>query len=51
MSNTNIQKVNYDLFASTFSDSRNNMRWDEIEYFLEKYNEYVDGLKIVDIGC
>ena len=30
--------VNYDNFAKTFSDSRKNMKWEEIEYFLEKYD-------------
>jgi hypothetical protein len=37
MSKDNIQKVNYDEFAQTFSQSRNDMKWEEIEYFLEKY--------------
>lgn len=51
MSNKNISKVDYDNFAQTFSASRNNMKWEEIEYFLEKYGEYIDGLKILDVGC
>ena len=51
MSNKNISKVDYDNFSQTFSASRNNMKWEEIEFFLEKYPEYIDGLKILDIGC
>jgi 2-polyprenyl-3-methyl-5-hydroxy-6-metoxy-1,4-benzoquinol methylase len=51
MSNEMIQKVNYDLFSETFSESRNNMKWEEIEYFLETYSEYIDEKKILDIGC
>ena len=51
MSNKNISKVDYDNFSQTFSTSRNNMKWEEIEFFLEKYPEYIDGLKILDIGC
>lgn len=51
MSNEMILKVNYDLFSETFSQSRNNMKWEEIEYFLETYSEYIDEKKILDIGC
>lgn len=51
MSNENIKKVNYDEFAFSFSQSRNNMKWDEIEYFLEKYWEEIDGKKMLDIWC
>lgn len=51
MSNENIKKVNYDQFAATFSESRNHMKWEEIEYFVEKYSEYIDEKKIIDIGC
>lgn len=51
MSNKNIKKVNYDEFAVTFSESRNHMRWEEIEYFLEKYGEYIDEKRIIDIWC
>lgn len=51
MSNENIKKVNYDEFAQTFSSSREWMKWEEIEYFLEKYSEYIDEKKILDIWC
>ena len=51
MSNENIKKVNYDQFAATFSESRNHMKWEEIEYFLEKYGEYIDEKRIIDIWC
>lgn len=51
MSNNNIQKVDYDNFSQTFSQSRNGMKWEEIEYFLEKYAEYIDEKKILDIWC
>lgn len=51
MSKDNIQKVNYDEFAGTFSQSRKDMKWEEIEYFLEKYSEEIDGKKILDIWC
>lgn len=46
-----MNKVNYDEFASTFSSSRNDMKWQEIEYFLEKYTEFIDEKKILDIWC
>jgi hypothetical protein len=44
-----MEKVNYDNFATTFSASRNNMKWEEIEYFLEKYSDFIDERKILDI--
>lgn len=46
-----MEKVNYDNFAGTFSSSRNGMKWEEIEYFFEKYAEFIDEKKILDIGC
>ena len=51
MSKENIKKVNYDEFAGTFSSSREWMKWEEIEYFLEKYWEFIDWKKILDIWC
>lgn len=39
---------NYDNFAHTFSESRKNMKWEEIEYFLTKYAPFAD---VLDIGC
>jgi len=50
MSN-NIEKINYDNFSNTFSASRNWMKWEEIEYFLEKYKDFIDEKKILDIWC
>jgi len=46
-----MEKVNYNNFAVTFSNSRNNMKWEEIEYFLEKYSNFIDRKKILDIWC
>ncbi len=42
----------YDNFSKTFSNSRKNMKWEEIDYFLEKY-VFLDKDKknIADIGC
>ncbi len=49
--------VNYDKISKTFSKSRKNMKWEEIDYFLEKYllpkltpsNWLLT--TILDIGC
>lgn len=46
-----MEKVNYDTIASWFAQSRKNMKWEEIEYFLEKYEEEINGKTILDIGC
>lgn len=46
-----MEKVNYDNFAGTFSASRNDMKWDEIEYFLEKYSDFINEKKILDVWC
>jgi len=40
--------VDYNNFAKTFSQSRKNMKWEEIEYFLEKI-DFNDELKFLDI--
>lgn len=42
--------VDYNKFAKTFSNSRKNMKWEEIDYFLEKINKD-EKLKILDIWC
>ena len=42
--------VDYNNFAKTFSKSRKNMKWLEMEYFLEKL-DFSDSTKILDIGC
>jgi len=44
-------KLNYDNFAKTFSNSRKNMKWEEIDYFLDNYIEKKDNIKILDIWC
>lgn len=46
-----MEKVNYDNFSQTFSASRNDMKWEEIEYFLEKYSEFINEKKILDVWC
>lgn len=44
--------LNYDPFASTFSDSRKDLKWAEIEYFFSKYLEEVPQPRIIlDIWC
>ena len=42
--------VDYSGFAKTFSDSRKNMKWEEIEYFLWKTSSF-EWKKILDIWC
>lgn len=41
--------VDYNNFAKTFSASRENMKWEEIEYFLWNYD--LTDKSILDIGC
>ena len=45
--------MSYDNFASTFSHSRKNLKWGEIEYFVEYMkNKSKDGnISILDVGC
>lgn len=45
--------TNYNNFSKTFSDSRKNMKWEELDYFIEKYLLINSkNLKsILDIGC
>ena len=42
--------MSYDAFATTFSNSRKNLHWPELEYIIEdiKDNEY---RSILDVGC
>ena len=42
--------MSYDAFAITFSNSRKNLHWLELEYIIEdiKDNEY---RSILDVGC
>jgi len=42
-------KVDYNDFAKTFSKSRINMKWEEIDYFLEFLNKK-NNLSILDVG-
>jgi len=42
--------VDYNNFANKFAKSRKNMKWEEIDYFLEKIDKNND-LKILDIWC
>ncbi|MDP2090559.1 MAG: class I SAM-dependent methyltransferase [Candidatus Gracilibacteria bacterium] len=42
--------VDYNDFAKTFSNSRKNMKWEEIEYFISFLSGKKD-LKILDVGC
>jgi SAM-dependent methyltransferase len=54
--NNNIWKnVDYNNFAKTFSNSRKNLKWEEIEYFLsfiESINNILkDWKKVLDIGA
>jgi ubiquinone/menaquinone biosynthesis C-methylase UbiE len=42
--------VDYNNFAKTFSKSRKNMKWLEMEYFMEKL-VFADTTKILDMGC
>lgn len=41
--------VDYNKFAKTFAESRKNMKWPEIEYFLDKYN--LEGKNVLDVWC
>lgn len=47
----NLQKVNYDLYAHTFSQSRKGMKWEEITYFLDTYKNSINQKNILDIWC
>jgi len=42
--------VDYNNFAKKFAKSRKNMKWEEIDYFLEKINKS-EKLDILDIWC
>lgn len=44
--------VDYNNFASTFSKSRENMKWEEIDYFLDfLLKENLNWISILDIWC
>jgi len=42
--------TNYNNFANTFSNSRETMKWEEINYFLN-FLKWKNNLKILDIWC
>ncbi len=42
--------VDYNDFAKTFSNSRKNMKWEEINYFIS-FLEWKENLNILDIWC
>jgi len=44
--------VDYNNFASTFSNSRKDMKWEEIDYFLDFiWRIKIDWIDILDVGC
>ncbi len=43
--------VDYNNFASTFSKSRKNMKWEEIDYFINNYLDNTSWIEILDIWC
>jgi len=45
--------MSYDAFAQTFSQSRKNLRWGEIEYFMKYIQEKFlnKEISLLDIGC
>lgn len=44
--------VDYNNFASTFSKSRENMKWEEIDYFLGfLWKENLNWISVLDVGC
>lgn len=43
--------VDYNKFAKTFSKSRKSMKWEEIDYFLDKYFNFDNNISILDVWC
>ncbi len=44
--------VDYNSFAKTFSESRKNMKWEEISYFLDfVINSWIKNISVLDVGC
>jgi SAM-dependent methyltransferase len=43
--------TNYNDFAETFSKSRKNMKWEEIDYFISSYLKDIKWKKVLDIWC
>ncbi len=42
--------MSYDAFATTFSNSRKNLHWPELEYIITDMIQHTCG-SILDIGC
>lgn len=51
MSTKNNKKVNYNLFAETFSASRSALKWEEIDYFINNYKSIFENKNILDVWC
>lgn len=45
--------VNYNEFAKTFSNSRKNLKWLELDYFIDfiKWIFWINKICILDVGC
>ncbi len=43
--------VDYDNFGRTFSKSRKNMKWEEIDYFISSYISWIKNKNILDLWC
>lgn len=45
--------LSYDAFASTFSKSRENLRWGEIDYFMDLIGRRFPNkqVSVLDVGC
>ena len=44
--------INYDHISERFSNSRKNMKWEEISYFMEVLQKSTDKkFSVMDIGC
>lgn len=44
--------VDYNHIATTFARSRKNMKWQEIDYFIDFFqSKNISPQKILDIGC
>lgn len=46
-----MTKVDYNNISKDFAKSRKNMKWEEIEYFLEKYASFLSWKRILDVWC
>lgn len=46
-----MKKVDYNNISKEFSNSRKNMKWEEIDYFISIYLTYFENKSFLDIGC